>query len=830
MNGKSIKILFNFFLIVLIAVSVVSVGAAEPELEWYASIGTGSANEVAYAIVQTDDGGFMLVGSKSTTANGLDFYLAKTSANGSVEWEKSYGGYGDDSANSLARSGDGGYILVGYTKSFGAGGSDVMMVKTNASGEQEWFVTFGGIRDDVGESVQQMADGGFVIAGGSRSFDPLGSYDFYLITTGSAGNMIWNKTFGSSDFDYANSVQQTADGGFIIAGGTGMFLSYVKDVLLIKTNSAGSAEWTKTYGTSGPENAYSVVQTSDGGYLLGGSTRSYGGTEDALILKITSAGALEWQNYFGGANDERASSAIQTTDGGYLLAGYTKSYGAGLADVYLVKVDQSGNMTSSGTFGGVNDDFGYDIVQLQDGSCVITGDTRSYIHAPSQDAYLVKTNIFIDFLPPMLTGISPAAGSMVGPAATISASFDDVTGVNVSSVRVYLDSVEVTESSSITADTFNYSPPSPLGEGTHTVSVTASDLNGIGGYQSWSFIVDSQPPVVSSLTPANRSSTSSTRPLISAAFSDISGVNASGVSVRLDLIDVTSSSQITATGMQYLPASGLAQGLHTMILIVPDNAGNTASASWTFRVDATAPTISSISPSNGATIQSFGDSVTISASFSDNVEISTSSIRLMLDGVDITSSATITPTSISCTRVVGQGTHTAQLTVADAAGNISTSTSIFTLNNLTPILIIAAIALIALIVVLLLLSRRKKPKGKAEAGWEGPAPPPPPPETYVAGQGGEAPAKKQDERRYTPPLPEEQHPVRPREPEPKSEIAPAAAPLQPAQTPGITIVEGAKPTPPEEPKQAPKTMMCPKCGSSNWVGASKCWYCDAPLK
>jgi hypothetical protein len=172
----------------------------------------------------------------------------------------------------------------------------------------------------------------------------------------------------------------------------------------------------------------------------------------------------------------------------------------------------------------------------------------------------------------------------------------------------------------------------------------------------------------------------------------------------------------------------------------------------------------------------------------------------------------------------------AQLTVADGAGNISTSTFTFTLNNLTPIVIIAAIALIAFIVVLLLLSRRKKPKGKVAPGWEEPTPPQPPPETYVAGQDGEAPPKKQGERRYTPPLPVEQHPVRLPEPEPKAEKAPAEAPPQPAQAPGITIVAEAKPTPPEEPKQAPKTMICQKCGSSNWVGASKCWYCDAPLK
>lgn len=830
MNDKSIKILFNFFLIVLIAVSVASVGAADPGLEWYASIGTGSSNELAYSILPTDDGGFMLAGSKSTPTSGLDFYLAKASANGTLQWEKSWGGYSDDCAYSLARSADGGYVMVGYTKSFGAGNSDVMMIKTDASGEQQWFVTFGGVRDDVGESVQLMANGGFIIAGGSRSFDPAGSYDFYLIATSPSGDLIWSKTFGGSDYDYANSVQQTADGGFIIAGGTGMFLSYVKDVLLIKTDSVGNALWTRTFGASGPENAYSVVQTFDGGYLLGGSTRSYGGNEDAYLVKTSATGALEWQNYYGGGSDERASSAIQTADGQYLFVGYTKSFGAGLADVYLVKVDQSGSVKSSATFGGANDDFGYDVIQLPDGSCAIAGDTKSYAHAPTQDAYLVKTTRFIDLLPPQLTGISPAAGSMVRSVVTIGASFEDMTGVNVSSVRVYLDSVDVTGSCTIAADAFGYSPPSPLAEGAHTVSVTSSDLNGLGGNQSWSFIVDSQSPAVSALMPADRSSTPSLRPLISATFNDTSGVNASGVAARLDLMDITPSAQVTPAGMQYVPPSNLVEGLHTVTVIVPDMAGNTATVSWTFRVDATAPTISSMSPGNGATIQSFGDSVSISASFSDNVGISSSSIRLLLDGVDITGSATITTTSISCTRSVGQGTHTAQLIVADTAGNTSTSTVTFTLNNLTPIVIIAAIALIALVTVLLLLSRRKKPKEEAMPGWEKPAPPPPPTETYIAGQGGEAPAKRQEERRYTPPLPAEQPPAPPPEPAPKAEKPPEVAPPQPPQTPGISLAEAPKPIPVEGPRQAPETLMCPKCGSSNWVGASKCWYCEAPLK
>jgi len=208
------------------------------------------------------------------------------------------------------------------------------------------------------------------------------------------------------------------------------------------------------------------------------------------------------------------------------------------------------------------------------------------------------------------------------------------------------------------------------------------------------------------------------------------------------------------------------------------------------------------------------------------VEVSTSSIRLVLDGVDITSSATATATSISCTRDVGPGAHTAQLTVVDGAGNISTATVNFTVNNLMPIVIIAAIAFIVLIAILLLLSRRKKPKAKAAPGWEQPVPPPPPSETYVAEQIYETPASKLEEKRYTPPLPAEQPSAPSPEPAPEEPKVLEEAPQPPAETPGITIVEGAPPAPTATQEKAPEMKTCPECGKLNKIGASYCWYCD----
>ena len=829
MNDKRIKILFNLSLIVLIVLSVAAVTSSVPELQWHAAIGEGGSNEVAYSVISTPDGGFMAAGSKSTPSNGLDIYLVKTSSNGAVEWEKTYGGAADECAYSMILSSDGGYVLVGYTKSFVD--SDVLMLKTDGSGEQEWLATFGGFREDVGQSVVQTAGGDYVIAGGTKSFGSGGSFfDVYLIAVNASGGMIWNKTYGGLDHDYANSVQQTADGGFIIAGGTGMLYSSAKDILVIKTDSIGNTQWTKTYGGGGADNAHSIQQTKDGGYIIAGVTSPFGsGYEDAYLIKTSPSGATIWQKYYGGSGSDSAHSVILALDGGYLFVGTTHSFGSGLNDIYLVKVDQSGNQMTTAAFGGSNDDFGYAVEGLQDGSCIIAGATRSYSGTYSLDIYLAKTNNFIDVAPPQVIPIQPTANSTTNnPADTIAVALNDDGGVDLPSVAVTLDSQDISESCTITAEGFSYLPPSPLAEGIHTMSVVSSDLNGNRGEYSWSFMVDSLPPTVYAIDPTNHESINSVGPLISASFSDPSGVNVSGIAMRLNLIDVTPSAQINSTGVQYIPGSPLGQGLHSVTLIVSDMVGNTATVSWTFRVDMVAPTISSMSPTNGATFTSFGDAkVAISASYSDNVQVAMGSIRLTLDGIDITNSANVTSTTLSCTRTVASGTHTALLTVVDAAGNISTSTVSFTVNNLLPLAIIAAIVVIAVVVLFLLLRMRRKSKVREIPDWEKPTPPPPPPtETYIPEVEREVRPKKVEEIRYTPPLPAEK-PIEP-PPEPRHDVEKAAegAPMPPLQAPE-TSTNGIVGQPPmEEPKQATGTFSCPVCGASNRIGAAKCAYCD----
>ena len=200
-----------------------------------------------------------------------------------------------------------------------------------------WTKTFGGSGNDHGHSVQQTSDGGYVIAGSTDSYGA-GSADVWLIETDSSGSMAWNKTFGGSGNDYGHSVRETPDGGYIIAGYTGSYGSG-GDVWLIKADSSGSLTWDKTFGGSGDDYGHSVQETSDGGYVTAGATGSYGaGNDDVWLIKTDSSGNAVWDKTIGGSNSDYGWLVQQTSDGGYIIAGYTGSYGAGGYDIWLIKV------------------------------------------------------------------------------------------------------------------------------------------------------------------------------------------------------------------------------------------------------------------------------------------------------------------------------------------------------------------------------------------------------------------------------------------------------------------------------------------------------------
>jgi len=255
----------------------------------------------------------------------------------------------------------------------------------------EWYKTFGGEDSDSATSVQQTLDGGYIIAGDTHY--GAGGSDFWLIKTDSEGEHVWDKTFGDVNYDVAWSVQQTQDGGYIIAGETYSYGAGDDDVWLIKTDSNGVEQWDKTFGGTNWDRAHSVQQTQDGGYIITGVTESYGaGNEDAWLIKTNSMGEHEWDKTFGGEDYDWANSVQQTRDGGYIIAGYTKSYGKGDRNVWLIKTDAEGKHEWDKTFGGAGDDAAYSIQQTQNGGYILAGYTDSgpLIKGGSDDILLVK--------------------------------------------------------------------------------------------------------------------------------------------------------------------------------------------------------------------------------------------------------------------------------------------------------------------------------------------------------------------------------------------------------------------------------------------------------
>jgi hypothetical protein len=348
----------------------------------------GSYGDGANSIIQSSDGGYVVAGRTwSFGAGYADIYVVKLDSSGNIVWTKTIGGSLTDVAMSIIQSSDGGYVVVGYTKSFGAGDWDMYVVKLDSSGNVVWTKTIGGSDWDEANSIIQSSDGGYVVAGWTRSF---GAGDIYVVKLDSSGNVVWTKTIGGSYLDVALSIIQSSDGGYVVSGLTGSFGAVVVDFYVVKLDSSGNVVWTKTIGGNGYDYANSIIQSSDGGYVVAGYTYSFGaGVVDFYVVKLDSSGNVVWTKTIGGNYYDYAYSITQSSDGGYVVAGYTDSFGAGSADFYVVKLDSSGNVMWTKTIGGSNSDYAYSIIQSSDGGYVVAGYTWSF-GAGWSDIYVVK--------------------------------------------------------------------------------------------------------------------------------------------------------------------------------------------------------------------------------------------------------------------------------------------------------------------------------------------------------------------------------------------------------------------------------------------------------
>jgi hypothetical protein len=350
----------------------------------------GTEDDGGQAVVQTADGGYYVVGyTFSTGSGGADIFVIATDPSGEEHWTQTFGGAQDDYGFGVAITANGDCLAAGYLVT--QGNADVALHGNTFDGGQLLIKVLGGSGDDMAYSIARNSDGGFIVAGATYSFGS-GPPNVYVLRTDSLGDTLWTRTYGGAGEDYAFSARQTADSGFIICGTTYSYGAGQSDIYLIKTNAAGDTQWTRTFGGPQPEHGHSVRQTTDSGYIICGTTLSFGaGAADIWLIRTNANGETLWTRTFGGDTADLGHSVAQTSDGGFILCGQTASFGAGSFDAWLVKADSMGDTTWTRTFGGGEEDVGYSVQPTTDGGFIMAGRTKS-LGAGGADFYLVKTD------------------------------------------------------------------------------------------------------------------------------------------------------------------------------------------------------------------------------------------------------------------------------------------------------------------------------------------------------------------------------------------------------------------------------------------------------
>jgi len=462
------KFLASLFLLNFMVVSILNA-------QWVQTYGE-SEDDHANAIQQTRDGGFIVAGfTNSFGAGSSDVWILKLATDGSIEWQKTYGENSLDEAWSVQQTLDGGYIVAARSQSFSGSSSNFWILKLAGDGSLEWQKSYGGTDADDPYSIQQTTDGGYIVAG-HTTFDNARFTDFWVLKLSSDGNIEWQKTYGESLRERAYCIQQTLDGGYIVAGTTESFGAGSLDIWILKIAFDGNIEWQKTYGESYGESLSSILQTVDGGYIVAGSASFFGtGQYDFWIFKLSSDGDIEWNKIYGGSLVDRPNSIQQTFDGGYIVAGTTVSFGSGSSDIWVLKLNALGELEWQKTYGGKQAEYTSQIQEILGGGYVIAGSTSSY-GIGARDILILK--LFPN-------------GDVHPSCIFINDSNAEVTDINIPPADTHIDAVS---QNFLPVDTNVLTPDSEavvysLCLGQHTLTLTKSD-GGITDPQPGIFVYD----------------------------------------------------------------------------------------------------------------------------------------------------------------------------------------------------------------------------------------------------------------------------------------------------------------------------------------------------
>ena len=391
MRKRLASIVLRVFILCLLVFGVGLVRSVPCEASWARTYG-GPLTEYTGSLARTSDGGYVMAGMTASTGAGeTDCLVLKFDSDLNLEWQKTYGASGYEACWSIQQTEpDRGYIALGNTRSFGSGAQAVWLLKLDNSGNVEWQKAYGGAIGEDGVTVRQTSSG-YIVGARTNSFGK-GNNDFWLLNLDASGNILWQNSYGGPSTEFLYDLELATGGGYILVGQTMSYGAGGNDALVVKVEADGNIAWQKTYGGTLGDWANSV-QVVDGGYVIHAETASFGaGQRDVWILKIDENGEIIWQKTYGGpASDEGDGFGRirQTSDQGYIVTAATMSFGAGDYDAWLLKLDAGGNVQWQRSYGGAGWEWAYLAEEMADGGYIMAADTRSFGVGVS-DMWLLK--------------------------------------------------------------------------------------------------------------------------------------------------------------------------------------------------------------------------------------------------------------------------------------------------------------------------------------------------------------------------------------------------------------------------------------------------------